>query len=72
MAQPLELDAMTTEEKLQMMEALWDDLSRNAGDIEPPAWHAGVLAEREAALECGDEEFEDWQQAREEINKATR
>jgi len=72
MARTLELNAMTTEEKLQMMEALWDDLSRTAGDIEPPAWHGEVLAAREAALERGDEEFEDWQQAREEIDKATR
>ena len=72
MAQLLELNAMTTEEKLQMMEALWNDLSRNAGDIEPPAWHADALAVREAALERGEEEFEDWQQAREEISKATR
>jgi hypothetical protein len=31
-----------------------------------------VLAARKAAVERGDEEFEDWQQAREEINKATR
>lgn len=72
MEQPLELNSMTTEEKLQMMEALWDDLSRNAGGIEPPAWHVDVLAAREAALERGDEGFEDWEQARTEIDKATR
>lgn len=28
----LPLKDMTTEEKLQVMETLWDDLSRNAGD----------------------------------------
>jgi hypothetical protein len=72
MAQPVELNAITTEEKPQMMEALWDDMSRNAANIEPPAWHAEVLERREAALERGDEEFEDWQQAHEEIDKATR
>lgn len=72
MTHTLELNTMTTEEKLQMMEALWDDLSRNASDIEPPAWHADVLAAREDAVERGDEEFEDWQHAREEIDKAVR
>lgn len=72
MAQPLELNEMTIEEKLQMMEALWDDLSRNADALEPPAWHGEVLEGREAALERGDEGFEDWQQARAEIDTETR
>ena len=71
MAQPIELKEMTIEEKLQMMEALWDDLSRNAGDIESPAWHGDVLESREGALESGDQVFEDWQQARSKINSET-
>lgn len=72
MAQPFELNEMTVEEKLQMMEALWDDLTRNTDDLEPPAWHGEVLEGRETALEGGDEKFEDWQQARTEIDSETR
>jgi hypothetical protein len=72
MSQSLELNQMTVEEKLQMMEALWADLSRNAEDVVPPGWHGEVLESRQAALERGDERFEDWQQARAEIDKATR
>jgi hypothetical protein len=72
MSQSLELNQMTVEEKLQMMEALWADLSRNAEDVVPPDWHGEVLESRQAALERGDERFEDWQQARAEIDKATR
>jgi hypothetical protein len=63
---------MSVEEKLQMMEALWDDLSQNADEIQPPAWHGEVLAEREAAIARGDEQFEDWEAAREKIEKDIR
>jgi len=72
MAHTLPLSEMSIEEKLQMMEALWDDLSRNAPSLASPQWHGQVLAEREAALERGEDSFEDWQQARERIDKETR
>jgi hypothetical protein len=63
---------MSVEEKLQMMEALWDDLSQNADEIQPPAWHGEVLAEREAAIARGNEQFVDWEAAREKIEKDIR
>ena len=72
MTQPFPLDEMSTEKKLQMMEALWDDLSRNAGDLKPPDWHGEMLKQRAAAVEDGTESIEDWQQARERIEKETR
>ena len=65
----LPLDEMTVEEKLQLMEALWDDLSRHADEMEPPAWHGELLAEREAAVARGDEAFEDWETAKQRIEK---
>jgi hypothetical protein len=60
----LPLDEMTVEEKLQLMEAIWDDLSRHADEMEPPAWHGKVLKELEAAIERGEETFEDWETAK--------
>ena len=64
MAHQIELNEMTIEEKLQMMEVLWNDLARNAADLDSPAWHGQVLAERETALEQGDDHIEDWSLAR--------
>jgi hypothetical protein len=58
---------MTVEEKLQVMEAIWDDLSRHTDQIQAPAWHGKVLAELEAAIERGDETFEDWEAAKRRI-----
>ena len=43
----LNLKDMTTEEKLQAMELLWDDICRNAPDFSSPAWHGDILQERE-------------------------
>ena len=40
-------------EKLFVMEALWDDLSATASDLEVPAWQKEVLDEREEALAGG-------------------
>lgn len=66
------LSELTIEEKLRMMEALWDELSRNADHLVPPAWHGQQLEGREAAIQRGDEHFEAWEEAREQIEKEIR
>lgn len=72
MASTLPLDRMTVEEKVQAMEALWDDLCRRAEGVESPEWHANVLAERHAACEHGEELSEDWNVAKRKIRKMLR
>ncbi len=65
----LPLDEMTLEEKLQMMEALWDDLRQHAERMPPPEWHRKLLAEREAAVARGEAQFEEWEEAKQKIEK---
>mgnify|MGYP006266414529 CR=1 FL=1 len=65
----LPLKEMTIEEKLEIMEAIWDDLSQHADEMPPPAWHGELLEEREAAIVRGDETFEDWDIAKQRIEK---
>jgi len=60
---------MTVEEKLQIMETLWDDLSQHADEMPPPDWHGELLAERETAVARGDGTFEDWETAKQRIEK---
>jgi len=69
MSVSLPLNEMTVLEKLQIMEMIWDDLSRNAEAMEPPAWHGELLAEREAALARGEETLEDWEVAKEKLER---
>ena len=67
----LPLSEMSLSEKLQVMEALWDDLSRNADTLESPEWHRDVLEERERRIASGEARFTDWEEAKADIRKRT-
>lgn len=69
MTATLRLDEMSVPEKLQLMEALWQDLSRKEEAIESPDWHREVLEERERLIASGEARFIDWEQAKEEIRR---
>ncbi len=51
-------------EKLKLMEALWDELSRPDEEFESPAWHARELAATERRLAEGREQVMDWDAAK--------
>ncbi len=65
----LPLNEMTLEEKLQTMEALWEDLSHHAENIESPEWHREILQGRQQQIESGQAKFVDWEQAKADIRK---
>lgn len=70
MATELQLDQMTIEEKLRVMEALWDDLCcRDAVPV--PQWHRDILDERSRLIEEGKAEFIDWETAKKQIRDRT-
>ena len=59
MSATLPLASMTTEEKLQVMEQLWEDLCRDEQQVASPGWHGEVLAAREARIARGEARFSD-------------
>ena len=63
------LEQLTVQQKLDLMEALWNDLGQHADALPSPAWHAAVLAERARALVDGREEIEDWETAKVRIRQ---
>jgi hypothetical protein len=65
----LPLAEMTVAEKLQTMEALWTDLTKNSPDDAVPSWHADVLAERERRLASGQEAVLDWEEAKRRLRR---
>ena len=67
MAVSLPLNEMSVEEKIQAMETLWTDLCRRAGNIASPLWHGEVLADRETAVDSGEDSFRDWDAAKQNI-----
>lgn len=62
---------MTPAQKVELMEALWKNMSRNPEEVESPDWHRQVLEERERALASGEIEFMDWEEAKAYIRKRT-
>ena len=59
-------------EKLLVMEAIWDDISRLEQELEVPQWHKDLLDERERLLAEGKAQFVDWEEAKRQINEATQ
>ena len=47
-------------EKLQIMEAIWEDMRAQAEQVPVPQWHRDLLDERRKAVEEGREELLDW------------
>ena len=66
----LNLDTMTTQDKMEAMERLWDDLCRGASEMDSPAWHEGVLLEREHRVKVGEDALLDWEQAKRDIRNS--
>ena len=68
----LPLERMTTGEKLQVMEEIWDDLRREPAQVNSPTWHDVVLRGREKRVRSADALFSDWSQAKHEIRDAAK
>jgi len=54
-------------EKLQMMETLWEDLSREKTEPQSPDWHREVLKETEQRVRLGRETTLDWAKAKQQL-----
>jgi len=48
---------MSKTKRLQAMEALWDSLIYDNGDIETPDWHEEILEERKNKISSGKAKF---------------
>lgn len=65
----LEIKQMSREEKLRIMEALWEDLSNEDQSLQSPAWHESLLQETEQGVQAGQENIHDWKEAKKELRK---
>lgn len=48
---------MSITERLQAMEALWDSLLYEDGEIESPKWHEEILEERKTTIANGKAKY---------------
>ena len=65
----LSLSQLSLVQKLNLMEALWADLSRDERKLKSPVWHETVLKDREEAFMAGKVTVSDWEQAKRRIKK---
>ncbi len=65
-----QIHQMPLHEKLLVMEAIWEDLSREEQNLQVPEWHKALLDERERLLSEGKAQFVDWEEAKRQIQKA--
>ncbi len=65
----LPISRLSLAQKLDLMEALWADLSRDETKLESPDWHGAILEDREKALRAGKVTVSDWEQAKKRIKK---
>ncbi len=71
MLKQLQIDQMTTAEKLRVMEQLWEDLRTRADCVSGLQWHKDLLDERARLIETGEAQFNDWDAARKRISERT-
>ena len=69
MSNVIEIKKLSREEKLRVMEAIWEDLSREDEQVESPDWHREALQETDQRHRSGREKIRDWHDAKKELRK---
>ncbi len=63
------INEMTAAQQIELMEALWKSMSERDINNEPPGWHRDYLADREKALENGEDSFISLEELEGDLNK---
>ena len=69
MQNTFEIGHLSREDKLKVMEAIWEDLSKEDEELESPEWHQKALLETEQRLNLGEEKKVDWNTAKKELRE---
>ena len=63
----LDLDKLTRDEKLELIEKLWDSLEESADDLPIPDWHRQLLTQRLDEMDREGPTGVPWEQVLQEI-----
>ena len=67
----LPIESMTVAEKMDVIDRIMDDLSRNSADVPVIEWHGELLKRRAEAIERGDDSFMSLDEAELRIRQKT-
>lgn len=69
MQNTFEIKHLSREQKLIVMETIWEDLQQEESSLESPDWHKKALEETERRYSEGQERIIDWKDAKKELRK---
>lgn len=67
-----EIRQMSFPEKVALLETVWSEIAADPGQVEVPQWHKDILDERDIALNEGRATLLEWDEAKRQIEQATR
>lgn len=67
MSVEIAIETLSVQDKIELMDRLWESLSKSPKEIPSPAWHAEVLAARRAKLASGESKPIPWDEAKRDI-----
>ncbi len=65
----IEISHLSREEKLRVMEEIWEDLSKHEIEVDSPSWHHAALRQTKLRVESGQETIVDWESAKKDLRK---
>jgi hypothetical protein len=70
MLEPARIDGMSTAERLQAMEQLWEALCESDQEVPSPSWHGDILADRKGRAQRGESRFLTLEQLRDRLQQS--
>jgi hypothetical protein len=67
-----EIRQLTLPEKFALLEKVWAEITIDSDHVEVPQWHKDILDQRELAMQEGQVTVLDWEEAKKQIEQATR
>ena len=65
-----DLAKLSLQEKLQLMEAIWEDLRGRVDEMDVPEEHRRILDERRTRISSGEAKLLDWDQVKHSLGRA--
>lgn len=63
---------LSNNEKIELMESLWQDISNHEDSFRSPEWHETELKQTEQRVQSGQEQFIDWDVAKQKLLNQTK
>jgi putative addiction module component (TIGR02574 family) len=65
----LGIDRLTTGERLELIELIWDSLPEQVDAADVPAWHLAEIAKRRAEAEANPRQGKPWREVLDQLKK---